>query len=260
MKTISVAVAVPVYGNPECLFAQALSNLQSHFYETRLVDDTGEELRKRFEVFFVSSSMLTESRHRLVAEALNWGADYILWADADHVFPADALNRLLVHNLDIVGCNYARRADVTAPTAAKRRGETDRENLIYTTEAKALANDLEEADHVGFGLCLMKASCFDRLQVKAEADGKTSFMPLFCFKPNDTGTGMVGEDVFFFAKCRDAGLQVWVDHALSWEVGHIFRRILTNQHAVMQVDAWDAGNKAQHDRYENRAKEIDGWQ
>lgn len=257
MDTISVAVAIPVYGDPNSLFSQSLTNMICHFYETKLVGPDGQELKKRLECFFVSSSMLTESRHRLVAEALNWGADYLLWADADHVFPANALNRLLVHNLDIVGCNYARRADVTAPTAARMRGETDRENLIYTTEAKAMAGEIEEVDHLGFGLCLMRMACFDALQVKAEADGKKSFMPLFTFKPNETGTGMVGEDVYFFAKCRDAGLKVYVDHGLSWEVGHVFRRILTNAHAVAQVEQWEAENKAAHQKLEDRACQLE---
>src|SRR3546814_13800455 len=48
-----------------------------------------------------------------------WGADYILWMDSDHVFPAESLCRLWARNVDIVGVNYSRRCSPTAPTAAR---------------------------------------------------------------------------------------------------------------------------------------------
>ncbi len=40
------------------------------------------------------ASMLPTLRNVLVEDALDWGANYLLWVDADHVFPPECLLRL----------------------------------------------------------------------------------------------------------------------------------------------------------------------
>jgi len=254
---LKIAIAIPVYGNPESMFMQSLTAMMSHFYEAKLTNTEGDVYDKELDVQIVSSSILTESRHRLAAEALHCGADYMLWCDADHVFPKDALCRLWSRNVDIVGCNYARRITPTAPTAAKVVGETDAENLVYTTIEKARAEEMEAVDHLGFGLCLMKMSIFDRLQEHAESEGRNGFMPLFAMLPNEDHTAVTGEDVFFFKKCRDAGLTVWCDHGVSWEVGHINKQIITNAHAVTQKDRWGSKQSELRAKFQQRIAELE---
>lgn len=254
---MKVAILIPVYGNPESVFLQSLASMICHTYEARLTDTDGNPLDVQMQTFVVSSSMLTEGRHRLAAEAVCWGADYLLWCDADHTFPADAFCRLWSHNLDIVGCNYPRRITPTAPTAAKVVGETDAENLVYTTLEKAQAGEVQEVDHLGFGLCLMRASVFDMLQEKAEQDGKASFMPLFHMEPHADFRGCIGEDVFFFKKCRDAGAKVHCDHGLSWEVGHVTRQILTNAHAVAHRDRWGEQQRKTAQKFNDKIEELE---
>jgi hypothetical protein len=260
MATLKIAICIPCYGNPEAMFLQSLTQMISHFYEANLADENGDPYDKQIETLVVSSSMLTESRHRLAAEALNWGADYMLWADADHIFPPDALCRLWAHGKDIVGCNYARRCKPTAPTAVKGNAEDGTKALLYTTIDKAQAGDLEEVEHLGFGLCLMKMSVFDALQDHAERDGKASFLPLFMFQPTEDHRTMIGEDVFFFGKCRSAGLKVWCDHGLSWEVGHIAKNVITNAHAVVQKDRWDENRATLANKYAKRIEELEAAQ
>src|SRR5918999_6368918 len=117
MRTIKVAICIPVYGMTHAKFTQSLANMIVHSLEANFIFQ-GRFAKLELETFMVSCSMLTESRHRLVAEALAWAADYMLCLDADHVFPADTLMRLLAHGLPAVGCNYPRRFAPTAPTAA----------------------------------------------------------------------------------------------------------------------------------------------
>jgi len=253
---MKIAICIPCYGNPEAVFMQSLTSAISYFYEAEMELD-GKPIKKSVETIIVSSSMLTESRHRLAAEAVNSGADYMLWCDADHIFPPDAICRLWAHNLDIVGCNYPRRQTPTAPTAAKVIGTCDHDNLVYTTQEKAHDCLVEEVDHLGFGLCLMKIGVFDALQAQAEADGRDTFMPLFMFQPTENHMGMIGEDVYFFKKCRDAGLKVHLDHGLSWEVGHVNKQILTNAHAVAHRDKWGTRQKATRDKFEARIAELE---
>lgn len=260
MPSLKIAIAIPVYGSAESMFMQSLTAMICHFYEAKLTDQNGDLIDKKVEVFIVSSSILTESRHRLAAEALHYDADYMLWCDADHVFPADALCRLWSRNVDIVGCNYARRITPTAPTAAKVVGETDAENLVYTTIEKAKAEEMQEVDHLGFGLCLMKMSIFDRMQEQAEKEGRNSFMPLFAMLPNEDHTAVTGEDVYFFKKCRDAGLKVWCDHGVSWEVGHINKQIITNAHAVAHKDRWGSKQNELRKKFQQRIAEVEAQQ
>src|SRR6478609_6135678 len=190
LSVVKVAICVPAYGDTKAKFTHSLANLIAYSMGARLERD-GEPVALEITTFVVSCSMLTESRHRLVAEALAWGADHMLCLDADHMFPAQSLARLWAHNLPVVGCNYARRAEPTAPTAAMSEG------LCYTTRAKAEGGLVEEVSHLGLGLCLIDMRVFDRLQVEAEDRGQACFLPVSASTEKPDGIGVIGEDVFF---------------------------------------------------------------
>ena len=258
MRTLKIALCIPVYGMTHAKFTQSLANMIVHSLEATVVMDQ-RNVKLALETFMVSCSMLTESRHRLVAEALAWEADFMLWLDADHVFPPDALLRLLSHNLPVVGCNYPRRFTPTAPTAAVKLDDADAfPRLLYTTREKAGQGVVEPVAHLGFGLLFVDMRVFDALQHHAEEgavrDGLSpdgaNFLPLFKFEPTANKVGMIGEDAFFFRKLAEAGIRPFVDHRLSWEVGHLFEMVLTNGHALAQKDAW-----AEHRR--NRARKFE---
>ncbi|WP_114954314.1 hypothetical protein [Sphingosinicella terrae] len=274
MPTLKVAICIPVYGMTHARFTQSLANLIVHSLGATVVrGEAAEPVQLQLETFMVSSSMLTESRHRLVAEALAWEADYMLCLDADHVFPPDAMLRLLGHGLPVVGCNYPRRFTPTAPTAAVEsgatgpaggEGESDR-LLLYTTREKAEAGEIEACAHLGFGLLLIDMRVFDALQAKAEEDGDGpesaaatgNFLPLFKFEPTANKVGMIGEDVFFFRKLAEAGIRPFVDHRLSWEIGHLFEIVLTNGHAFAQRDRWAEHRRNRAARFARKAEEIE---
>lgn len=242
------ALCIPVYGDTKAKFTQSLSNMLVHFLQADFRDPDGNPIDREVEIFMVSCSMLTESRHRLVAEALAWGADYMLWMDADHVFPKDALARLWAHNLPVVGCNYPRRSTPTAPTAAIK-GEDGKRVLLYTGKDEAERGLVEPVSHMGFGLCLIDMKVFDVLQAHAEKEGDGNFLPLFKFVETPDKIGMIGEDVFFFGKLTDAGVPLFIDHALSWEVGHLHEGILTNAHAWVQQEQWRASQVAKAEKF-----------
>lgn len=231
---LKIAIAVPVYDKIEPAFFQSIMSAVTFFYEATVGDGAGNVLDKQARVF-VASGIIQEARHTLFKEALAYDADYILWADCDHIFPEDTILRLLGHQKDIVGCNYARRVPYNQPTmpVAARAGRDqypEGEKLCYTTLEKAEAGELELVDHMGLGLTLMHMGILERLIAQAEAGGAVSFMPLFHWQDKGDGGGAIGEDVYFFDKCRKAGIDVWCDHGLSWEVGHISKTILTHAH------------------------------
>lgn len=238
MRKLKVALCIPCHGDTKAKFTQSLVEMVSHSCGA-VIEYDGEPCRIEFETFIVSSSILPESRNRLVAEAINSNADYMLWMDADHVFPCDALLRLLCRSELVVGCNYARRADPTWPTASKR-GDDDELDLVWTTKEKADANELEEVAHIGLGFCLMDMRLWNILDAKCEGD----FWPLFDMEPTEDKVRFVGEDVHLFKKIRTAGVPIFCDHGLSWELGHISEQILTNAHCVVQKDRWLEWNKS----------------
>ena len=110
---------------------------------------------------------------------------------------------------------------------------------------------------MGLGMCLIRMDCFDALQVKAEEEGKDTFMPLFMFTPTDNYQGMIGEDVYFFKKLKAAGVPIYLDHGVSWEVGHIHKIVLTNHHAVKQEQDWIAHGEKRAKRYEPAIERLE---
>ena len=68
---------------------------------------------------------------------------------------------------------------------------------------------------------------------------------------------MVGEDVFFFRKLAAAGIRPFVDHRLSWEVGHLFEVVLTNGHAVAQQGAWAEHQRSRAAKFARKAEALE---
>jgi hypothetical protein len=241
---MKVALCIPAHRQVEAKWAQCLANMIAYSCGATIELD-GKPAKIEFETIVVSSSLLPESRNRLVVEAIACEADYMLWLDADHVFPVDALLRLLGRSKLVVGCNYARRFTPTSPTASKL---ADDKELVWTTKDKAEAGEVEEVSHMGLGLCLVDMRVYAILERKAEEDGKPHFWPLFTIPAKPDGIGCIGEDVSYFEMLREAGIRVYLDHALSWEVGHIHEMILTNAHCEMQRDKYHDWTKRKLDR------------
>jgi hypothetical protein len=187
------------------------------------INFNGEAVLPEIDVFMGTSSLLPQLRNMLVKAAAEWGANYLLWIDADQSFPEEALLRLLSLNLPVVGVNYPRRGPPHLPTAVGLDGE-----LLYTTEEAAKAQDVVPVLHMGFGCCLMDMSILDTIRAHALANGKSESGPLFATELVGDGTRIIGEDVFYFRQVRDAGIAVHVDQALSWNIGHVAQRELTN--------------------------------
>ncbi|HEV2746417.1 MAG TPA: hypothetical protein VGW34_03855 [Allosphingosinicella sp.] len=188
------------------------------FYSARALPEAEIQVRT------VKGRPVQMSRHHLVERSIKERADYILFADTDHIFPPDSLERLLGHQQMIVGVNYSKRAEGAGSTAFGLDGKP-----VRTTAQKAAAGELEQVLSMGFGLCLIKSLVFGHLGEKARREG-VSIYPLFDFEMRGAEL-VVGEDGYFFRKVHEAGLKAYVDHALSNEVGHIGERVYMNSDA-----------------------------
>lgn len=201
---MKVAICTPCYASLHPQFVLSLLGVIARSYATGV----------HAGFLTISTSSLPASRTELARLARKQGADYILWADADQKFPPDALERLLAHRLDVIGTNIPQRYEPFQPTA-KRDGA-----VIWTTQESVRARKVEEVTEFGLGLCLVRASVFDRLPD-----------PPFLID-NTPEHGWQGEDYHFCRKLREAGFKLYIDHALSWEVGHIGETVITHAKAL----------------------------
>ena len=163
-------------------------------------------------------SLIVSSRETLVETALLGGATHIMFLDSDMNFPEDALHRLFSRNEPFVAANYVQRCLPTRPNAV-----TLMHQPLYTDDD---STGIEEAQSVGFGVCLIRAEVFDAMP-----------RPWFdtYWYTNDAGKRfIIGEDVYFCKKAAHAGYKTYVDHDLSKQVTHI--GVMEYIHAMARVE------------------------
>jgi hypothetical protein len=206
---------MPVHGGLARRFAYSLLSITIDAL-TEGFEREGERVAPELKPFMAQSADNGYNRNVLTNEAIKWGADYLLFMDVDHFIPTHGLRRLLSLQREVVGVNYLTRGlNVNLPTAIK-----DGERLA-TTKAKAEAGLVEEVDSLGMGFCLVAGSVFWKMNEHALAQGRDNAWPIFHFEAVDGDMATLGEDRIFCRKCHEIGIPVYVDHALSAEVGHI---------------------------------------
>ncbi|MBV9932385.1 MAG: hypothetical protein JO013_15775 [Alphaproteobacteria bacterium] len=231
---MKVAICIPCYGDTKADFTISLARLVAR---SLAAPGTPATPRLEIETFLATSSDLVANRTNLLQRAMAWQARYLLWLDADHIFPPDALLRLIARRLPVVGCNYPRRTQPTGPVAS-RIDAGGRWEHVWTTEAKAKADAVEEVAVLGLGLCLVDMLVFRDVQAHVEKGvGWENWAPFDRKRLPGTNARM-GEDASFFQELREAGVKIYVDHALSWQVGHIGERVLTNADAEKERAAF----------------------
>jgi hypothetical protein len=210
---MKIAICVPHHGDVKAKFALCLANLVAETTRGTIRLELSID-RAEVRTFFEQDGPVDFKRTRLVRRARKWGAEYILFVDSDQTFPPDALLRLLRRRKPVIGCNYVTRYEPVQPTAID--GDNRR---LSTTRAKAEADQLEEVAALGLGFCLLHTHVFEII-------GKDAVPFLFTFDSN--GEIVCGEDVHFFNVVRAAGLAVFLDHAVSWDIGHIAEAVRTH--------------------------------
>ena len=195
-----VAICVPSRGDMMMGTAFDLATLCG--YDSRFREGTQS-------IYTVAGTLIFDQRNKLAEAALNEGADYILWLDADMRFPKNTIERLLAHDKDIVGVNATTRNYPVAPTAKHLECDFEaNESTWLPVNSKGKAG-IERVAAIGCGVMLCKAKVF-----------QDTAKPWFWFYSLKNGKTL-GEDVHFCIAAHDAGFETWVDHGLSNEIGHI---------------------------------------
>lgn len=150
-------------------------------------------------------SILSEGRQKCLKEAYDRGHTHILYLDDDMVFPANMLDDLFAHEVDVVGVNYCRKTpedpNMIAYTAVGLDGQ-----LI----ASQGQSELVRASRLGTGLLLVS--------LEAIKDIKP---PHFEIVWSETHQSYPSDDHAFCKKLEDNGVELWCDQALSHKVYHV---------------------------------------
>ena len=193
MKT---AVCTPVHGSPRADYTRCLARMLLH---------TASE-RPDLEVqYWLAEGHLIANRNDLAAGALAWGADHVLWIDADMRFPPETLLDLLACDVPLVAANCPTRSQPPGPTAHIGG------KALYTRPG---CTTVEQVDGVGLGLVLMRSDVLRQLGV-----------PAFAMLPN---ARYPGEDKDMCQRLAAAGVPMFVHHGLSQKVGHIVEHVYTH--------------------------------
>ena len=196
---MKVAICIPARGQMEVTTAFDLAIMSAYMTSKKQID---------LSVFTSQGTLIFDQRNSLVRTAVEEKCDYILFIDADMRFPKTTLERLLAHNKDIIGVNATTRMMPPKPTARNIQINEDGSVdwlEVFSNKEKGIG----KVDAIGCGVMLIKASCLKNIP-----------QPYFYFEQLLKGK-LLGEDIYFCIKAKDAGIDTWVDHDLSMEIGHV---------------------------------------
>lgn len=188
---IKVGIGIPTAGSIKADMAYALFRAMIRLYKADIL----------FSLLFTQGSYIHTNRERLVKKAQSEGCTHILFVDDDMFFEADAPQRLLARDKDIIGVHYNIRKN--PPTSTVRMDAEKKAHI-----AEVAPDGLTTCDAAGTGFMLIKLSVFDKLS-----------HPWFFYECDNEGELRTSEDYWFCKKAKDAGFEIWVD--LTIPVKHI---------------------------------------
>jgi len=152
---------------------------------------------------YIASYGVAPARNKAANMAVDGGYDYILFIDSDHIVPVDALEKLLSHDVDIVGGWYYGALNEQKTNIAFYH--TDRmyyEPIIIDN----LPQGLVKVDAMGFGCILIKTAVLRMMRY-----------PYFQYVEYDN-RAVLSEDLFFCNVARRVhGISMFCDTSLKVE-------------------------------------------
>jgi len=192
----SVNIMIPAFEQVYAEFAECLVKVIQH----------NESRGIRTNVSFLAGSYISQARRELAHQFMDGKNEWAFWIDGDMKFPADAIERMISRDKNIIGCNYRRRR-YPKTTFSAANGNLMNLIEVQTTDASP---DVERADYLPGGMMLVHRSAYEALS-----------WPYYAVQYNPRFNLEVGEDYFFCEKARGAGLELWIDHGVSRDVSHI---------------------------------------
>lgn len=173
---------------------------------------------------FLSNSLVYDARNMLAKEALETGADRILWLDSDMYFKPDLMERMadaLDSGIDFVCGIFFKRRFPTMPCIYKSLTHDDGQHIELMGEhyTDYPQDALFPIAGCGFGTVMMSTEML--------ADVAEHYPEPFTPMP-----GIFGEDLSFCWRAGQLGHKLWCDSRIK--VGHVGQFVYSEEHWLAQ--------------------------
>jgi len=161
--------------------------------------------RYQLGILTASCCYMDKMRDDLARDAIKYNPDYVLWLDADQIYPPDTPERLMRYIDDgklVVGGLTPDRVSgepLVYHMPPGNKGVIKRDDVTP-------GQGLIKVDAMGFGGVMTSLEVFKMMKP-----------PYFQMTWNRKLKGSMGEDVKFYQNCRHAGIDVWCDTNLWYE-------------------------------------------
>lgn len=220
------------------LVAPDMMDTPSAMCFARIATYTSGVLGHDVQIIHEPGSILVQQRQSICDKLLTAGCEWLFFMDSDMVVPTNTIHGMLSRQEKVVAANCVRRKRPCSPTARKantwmNQGGTS--ELIYT---RPDSTGLEQVESIGFGVILIHRSVFEALP-------RPYFDHVWQPEVMNAETGLKGmfsgEDIYFCLLCREAGIPIYIDHDVSWHIGHIGNYVYRHQDALAEAELVDSG-------------------
>lgn len=210
-----IAWSMPIYGPvPSGVYQNHLA-VASYASRYMVVNDVGS-----IPIVGVTDKMyLHSASNTLVRQFLESDCTHLFWSEMDMMMPFYTIPALLSHDVPISSGVYFLRQGGGQPCLYMATEDKSVNSGVYgLVSVSVFPEDSRFKVHCpGFGCVLFKREVFEKIEP-----------PWFDLKEgwdneNSIKTGY-GQDVFFYSKVKDAGIDVWVDssiHCVQVDIKHV---------------------------------------
>ena len=203
MTHIKLVIAIPTAGRVPMGFAYSLAGMIAKIGAHRI--PTLPEATIELTMDIVESSNWITNREQLVRRAIDGGKTHLMFLDDDMTFEPQIIDIMLGRRQPVVCVNYLIK---TEPASAAEFVAVGLDGKRVATKPESVG--LQPIAYSGFGV-----SIFDVVAFKSVP--QPWFLPAFDAETSSYTT----EDNPCFAKLREAGHTVYLDHDASKLVSHI---------------------------------------
>jgi len=192
-------------------------------------------------IYTSNTSLIDKMREVLADEVQAITPDYILWIDADQVYPMETIEKLAAH----VDSGHLVVGGVTPDKHTAKPMVYNFVNDIGTAMPVRqfdIDRGLVKVDAMGFGGIMMHPSVL-----------KTIKPPYFPRTWDEAMCSFVGEDFGFYMKCKQNGIDVWCDTDLHYS-HMVATAVNVNKKPI--CNAWDHAESFGAKRRALQEKEV----
>ncbi len=157
--------------------------------------------------FYEPSRFASHGRNTIIWKVLEYlpGVTHVFFIDKDVVPPVDAIERLLAHDKDVIVGATPIFKDQPVWSVMEYDPDEKIDNIFNPVKYAKLPKKLFRAHHFGGTTCLTKRRVLETMEYPWYQD---------VFAP---GAILMGQDLFFTAKAKKMGFELWCDPTVKCE-------------------------------------------